>query len=479
MKCVKSLRKNRSDQQLQHSACICLETALDHLPAALRAEVRQQAGVTTDPVSATKPTLVTVPTLGLLRERWLMAVVGEPNWQDAVQVRRLAGKIGSTLRERDIRFAALAGELPAAAMEVWINGMRQGHYRYEEFKVPKTKPVVPQIAFPAASASTLRRATCLADAIALCRDLINRPAADLGPAEFVRAVQSVAKKVGLRTRVISEKACAERQAGGILAVGAASPRRPRVLVLEWAGGRKKMPADPWALIGKGITFDTGGLQIKPGKAMELMRKDMGGGATVAATMLAIAAMQHQQAVRAYIPLADNAIDGNAFRPGDILRMANGSTVEVGHTDAEGRLVLADAITFARQDGCCGITTVATLTGAALIALGRIHVPVMGSDQDAIQALCQAASRVGEKAWQLPLDDDHLAMVKGTIGTLRNSVGPDASCITAGAFLQHFAGDVPFVHCDISPASWQTGAHALGPAGATGVFVHTLTEWLST
>ena len=278
-------------------------------------------------------------------------------------------------------------------------------------------------------------------------------------------------------KLLRKRSAKQRKAGGLLAVGAASPRRPRVLVLEWAGGRAKMPAKPWALLGKGITFDTGGLQIKPGAAMELMRKDMGGGATVAAAMLALAQLRGKQAVRAYIPLADNAIDGNAFRPGDILRMADGSTVEVGHTDAEGRLVLADAMAFARQDGCAGITTVATLTGAALIALGRIHVPVMGTSQEHIDGLQTAAQTIGEKTWQLPLDDDHKAMVRGTIGTVRNSVGPDASCITAGAFLAHFAADKPFVHCDISPASWQIKPHDLGPAGATGVFVQTLVEWL--
>ena len=312
--------------------------------------------------------VVCLSTLGLMPQRWLVVCPGL--WMGrCCYGAPLGWKTGCRVAATADYECRINGLYSGWCLSIWLNGMVQGAYRYAEFKpaAQRAKPI--EVIVPALSAAQLKAVRALHESVTLCRDLVNRPAADLGPEEFVKEIRAQAKKVGLGCKVITEAQCKQRKAGGLLAVGAASPRRPRVLVLEWAGGRAKMPAKPWALLGKGITFDTGGLQIKPGAAMELMRKDMGGGATVAAAMLALAQLRGKQAVRAYIPLADNAIDGNAFRPGDILRMADGSTVEVGHTDAEGRLVLADAMAFARQDGCAGITTVATLTGAALIASG--------------------------------------------------------------------------------------------------------------
>jgi leucyl aminopeptidase len=295
----------------------------------------------------------------------------------------------------------------------------------------------------------------------------------MGPEEFEKTVKKAARGSGLKIKVLEEKDCKDMGMGCLTAVGAGSHRPSKMLILDWKGTQKaKGKTSVQALCGKGICFDTGGLNVKPDKSMLLMRKDMGGAATVAAAMIAIAKLNGEKAVRAYLPLAENALGPEAFRPGDILTACDGTTVEIGHTDAEGRLVLADAIALAVRDGAKSITSVATLTGAALVALGRIHVPVMG-DKKEVQLLLDGAQQCGEKAWQLPLEDEHHQMVKGKFADLNNAGNGEAGCITAGAFLKHFAGDTPFAHCDISPASWKPSAHSLGAEGATGTWINTL------
>ena len=285
-----------------------------------------------------------------------------------------------------------------------------------------------------------------------------------------RVAIDLARAAGLRLRVLNERACAKLGMGCLLAVGRASPRRPRMLVLELPG---KGSEAPLAICGKGVCFDTGGLNIKTGDGMLLMRKDMGG-AAAALCALAAATGSQRRTVRAYLPLVENAISGEAFRPGDVLRAMDGTTVEIGNTDAEGRLILADAIALARREGAGRIVSVATLTGAAMTALGRVHVPLMATDDSLADDLLGSARATGEKLWRLPLDAEHRAMVRGQVATLNNAPGGgEAGCITAGAFVAHFAGSTPFAHLDISPASWMPKPWDLGPPGATGTIVTTL------
>ena len=222
---------------------------------------------------------------------------------------------------------------------------------------------------------------------------------DCGPADVVVQARKLAKGSGVTLKVFNQAELKQKGCGCILSVGAAASRNraPRLLVLDYKGKTK----DHVALCGKGVCFDTGGVQVKPGSAMMLMRKDMGGAATVLAAVLAHAKAQGKQSVKAYIPLVENAIAGDAFRPGDVLTAADGTTIEVGHTDAEGRLVLADALSLAREAKPKALLTVATLTGAALVALGRIHVPLMATDDDLSADLEAAAAASGEKVWRLP------------------------------------------------------------------------------
>ena len=437
--------------------------------------------------------IAVLPTLGLdAAER--LAFVDQTLATTPYQARKLGGRLAKAIiadGATDLLLPAQPAALSGTCYDALVIGLSQGGYVDNRFRKSQ-RPGLGTLFQRGMAKAQREQLNTQQAAISWARDLINQPAGQLGPAEFVSAAKKAFKGSDCTLRVLDEATCRRHGMGCLLTVGAASPRRPRLLVIEYPGSensgkkraqktakkgqsaQKKIPH--LALVGKGVTFDTGGLQIKPGQAMSLMRKDMGGAASVAAAMLSIAQQRPKHAIRAYLPLADNAIDGNAFRPGDVLTAMDGTTVEVGHTDAEGRLLLADALCLARQEGCQTAVTVATLTGAALVALGRLHVPVMG-DQPIVDGLLAAAEQQGELGWQLPLIDEHRAMVRGQVADLTNSTGQaDAGTITAGAFLQHFAAEVPFAHCDISPASWISQPHDLGPAGATGVWIDTLVQF---
>jgi leucyl aminopeptidase len=437
--------------------------SLADLPPALRAALDERLRLA--PV-------VALPSLGLLPQP-VIAAVRTPRWSDAVESRRRGGALARALTAERVTTAAIAG---AGLSEAFLVGLDQGAYawdRYQARPASRLAELVLLAAQPGAHAALLQAAQVQATWVARCRDLVNLPAEELGPEEFVAMARPLARAAGVKLRLLDERACARLGMGCLLAVGRASPRRPRMLVLEWSARGRSAPL---ALCGKGVCFDTGGLNLKNADGMSLMRKDMAGAASVLCALMAAAARgRPQRTVRAYLPLVENCIGSRAFRPGDVLRALDGTTVEIGNTDAEGRLILADAIALAKREGAGEIVSVATLTGAALTALGRVHVPLMATD-DALAGRILAAAQVsGEKLWRLPLDHEHKAMIRGQVAQLNNAPGGgEAGCITAGAFVAHFAGDTPFAHLDISPASWMTKPWELGPAGATGTIVTTLT-----
>jgi len=444
-------------------ACFADGPAFDALPAPIRQELGER--LLRDPVAA-------VPTLGHLPQARVVAAQAPP-WQDLAAVRRRGGALLRALPDWNGAVdLQLPPGLPEDGARALVLGCHQAAYRWDRYQseAPPRPSRLRLIGLD--ERISLPRLQALADATALSRDLTNTPAEDLGPAEFVSAARRAARGTGLRITVFDAAECRRRKLNCLLTVGRASTRPPRLLRISWPG-RKADKRKTLALCGKGICFDTGGLNIKVGDGMLLMRKDMGGAATVLGAMLAIAAAGARRPVTAYIALADNAIAGNAFRPGDVLHAADGTSIEIGNTDAEGRLVLADAVALARREGAAEIVSVATLTGAALIALGRVRVPLMGNDENLLGNCESAAASAGEKVWRLPFDDEYRAMLAGSVAQLNNSPGREASCITAGAFIAHFAGPLPFAHCDISPAIWQPSAHELGPPGATGILVATL------
>ncbi|WP_435198300.1 leucyl aminopeptidase [Janibacter sp. GS2] len=330
----------------------------------------------------------------------------------------------------------------------------------------------------------LERAATVARHVGWARDLVNTPPNLLYPQSFTEQVQQVAKASSgkLTVKVLDEKALAEGGFGGIVGVGQGSTRPPRIVTLSYTPRSRKVPHV--ALVGKGITFDTGGVCIKPAAGMLTMKSDMAGAASVAATVVAAAELGLPVAVTGYLCLAENMPGGNAQRPGDVVTMRNGTTVEIIDTDAEGRMVLADGMALAAESGPDEILDVATLTGACVVALGPKIFGVMGNDENLRTAITSASERADEPSWPLPLPADLRSGLDSAVADIAHKGDRTGGALTAGLFLQEFAKDakgenIPWAHLDIAGPSFNEGS-AWGhvPKGGTGVAVGTLLEHIA-
>jgi leucyl aminopeptidase len=312
----------------------------------------------------------------------------------------------------------------------------------------------------------------LAAATGLARDLANTPPNEANPAWIERRARELARRHGMKLRVFAAPELRRLGMGGILGVGAGSATPPRLLRLEWGQGRPIV-----ALVGKGVTFDTGGISIKPAAAMDEMKYDKCGATTVLGLMSAAAQGKLPLRLRAYLPLAENMPDGAAYRPGDILSMHNGKTVEITNTDAEGRLLLADAIAFAAAEKPDALLEYSTLTGACVVALGLTGAGLFTPDDELAGELLGAAAEAGERLWRLPLWPEFGEEMKGTHADLRNSAGRWGGASSAAAFLANFTGKVQrWAHLDIAGPAY-IGAEGKGPKGATGFGIATTLRWL--
>ena len=318
----------------------------------------------------------------------------------------------------------------------------------------------------------LARGQVLAETTNVARDMGNEPANVLSPTEMAERARQVAKEAGLEFQVLDRPQMIELGMGALLAVAAGSDQSPKLIVLRYRGDPAN-ESDNVALCGKGITFDSGGISIKPAAGMGEMKGDMSGGAAVIAAMKAIAQLKPKINVMAIVPATENMSGGSATRPGDVVRAMTGKSIEIDNTDAEGRLVLADAIGYARQQGQRLLVDVATLTGAAVVALGKTTSAVMGNNQSLIDRVLKASDAAGEKMWQLPLFKEYKEQIKSTVADLKNTGGRDAGAITAAYFIAEFAGEVPWVHLDIAGTSRVGKDSGYKVTGSTGVGVRTL------
>lgn len=359
-------------------------------------------------------------------------------------------------------------------LEAAVEGLILGGYQMHEFRSPKTAPkeaaltAVTALSTAAGAKAKAAKAVAVAEAVATARDLVNTPPSHLHPDEFARRAKDLGSAAGLAVEILDEKALAKAGYGGIIGVGKGSANPPRLVRLTYRGAKnakgRKGTAPVVALIGKGITFDTGGISIKPAASMHHMTSDMAGAAAVIATVVLAARLQLPLDVIATVPMAENMPSATAQRPGDVLTQYGGTTVEVLNTDAEGRLILADAIVRACEDSPDYLIETSTLTGAQTIALGARIPGVMGSDKfrDRVAALSQA---VGENGWPMPLPDELKDDLKSTVADLANISGQRfAGMLVAGVFLREFVAEgVQWVHLDIAGPSYNTG----GPWGYTG------------
>ncbi|RDH75860.1 leucyl aminopeptidase [Mycolicibacterium moriokaense] len=379
-------------------------------------------------------------------------------------IRRAAGVAARSLNGTEKVITTLSDIDPEAAIE----GLILGAYRFSDFRSDKTAPKDPGLREIVAlttdkkAKSEAERAVNIATAVATARDFVNTPPSHLFPDEFAKRAKALGEAAGLEVEVLDDKALAKAGYGGVIGVGKGSSRPPRLIRLAHRGGKRK--AKTVALVGKGITFDTGGISIKPAANMHHMTSDMGGAAAVIATVVLAAKQKLPIDVIATVPMAENMPSATAQRPGDVLTQYGGTTVEVLNTDAEGRLILADAIVRACEDDPDYLIETSTLTGAQTVALGARTPGVMGSDEfrDRVAKLSQ---EVGENAWPMPLPEELKDDLKSTVADLANVSGSRyAGMLVAGTYLREFVTDgVAWAHIDVAAPAYNTG----GPWGYTG------------
>jgi len=311
----------------------------------------------------------------------------------------------------------------------------------------------------------------LAEATNLARDMANEPANYMTPSHMAETAMKLAKSHGLEVSVLEREQMSELGMGALSGVAQGSRQPPKFIVLQYKG--KDAPEIDVALVGKGITFDSGGISIKPSEKLEEMKGDKAGGAAVIAAIAAIAQLKPKTNVMAIIPATENLPDGNALKPGDVLTAMNGKTIEIISTDAEGRLILADALSYAKKQGAKLMIDVATLTGACRVALGDICTGAFGNNQDLVNKVITAGTEAGELIWQMPMYDEYQEQNKSDVADIKNVGGRLGGAITAAKFLAEFTNDTPWVHLDIAGTSLSDKERAYQVKGATGVPVRTL------
>lgn len=405
-------------------------------------------------------------------------------------LRRAAGKAASKLRAIGAKDAtAYVSEQPGVsiieAAGLWTEGASLALYRFDEFKAKqKDKKELDALTLVVSDAAALKTARKVAesvqkvtDSVCFARDMINAPSNAMTPTVMAARAKAAAKETGFKLTVLEARDCAKLKMGAYLGVAQGSVEPPKFMVMEHHGGKKG--ARPVVLVGKAITFDSGGISIKPVSGMEKMKYDMAGGAAVIATMRAAAALKLPVNVVGIVPATENMPSGSAYKPGDVVRAMNGKTVEIISTDAEGRMVLADALCYSERFKPTAIVDIATLTGGCVVALGEIAIGLMGNDEHVIERLKSAGDATFERVWELPMWDEFLDLMKGDVSDLKNAAGRDAQTITAGKFLEEFVPKgTPWAHLDIAGTAWEEKGQPYIPKGARGTGVRLLLHFLT-
>jgi leucyl aminopeptidase len=408
------------------------------------------------------------------------------------EILRRAAAVAATVA-RNAACARLAFTVPSISKlepvrisQAILEGALLASYRFLKFKT-KEEDIQPNRKFDefillagdkgSGYQKAAERARFFAEATCFARDLVNEPANTLNPAVLSTLAAKISKEAGLGIRVLEKDELKKLGAGAILGVGAGSSTPPRLIELLYKSPKKT--ARKLALVGKGITFDSGGLSLKPSKNMESMKSDMAGAAAVLSAMRVISQIQPAFDVLGILCVAENMPSGSAIRPGDVLHAMNGKTIEIINTDAEGRLVLADGLSWAVRQGATEIVDLATLTGACVIGLGPYIAGVMGNDADLIQKIIEAGQAVGESFWELPVPKDYEFMIKSDIADIKNlSINSEAGAIQGALFLQEFIGNAKWAHLDIAGPSWYEKEFFHVSKNGTGFGVRTLLQFLS-
>jgi leucyl aminopeptidase len=435
-------------------------------------------------------TLLLYPPLGSSPERILVIGLGDEDGFSAETLRRVAGRSvrvaeGLRLSRIAIRLDAVWGMSAAPAAQAATEGSVLAAWRFTELKSGEDDeemgPEVTELSllvdegWEEGAREGARIGLAQARGENLARTLQCRPGNVATPTHLAEEARRMGEAVGLEVTILGPGEMEAEGMGALLAVAQGSEQEPRLIILEHRGGKEGDP--PLVLVGKGLTFDAGGISIKPASGMEDMKFDMSGGAAVVGALQTVAELKLPINVVGIVPSSENLLSGKAVKPGDVVRTREGKTVEILNTDAEGRLILADALSYAQTFEPAAIVDCATLTGACVIALGNHASGVLGTDEELVQELRDAGDRSGERCWPLPLWKEYREQLDSSVADLKNVGGRPAGTITAAAFLKEFVGEVPWAHMDIAGTAYGEGKLSYQRKGGFGVPTRLLVEWV--
>ncbi|MGV8059328.1 MAG: leucyl aminopeptidase [Smithellaceae bacterium] len=440
---------------------------------------------------AAKPSQIAVVyTRGTIpAQRIALVGLGKKSEINLEKIRAAFSKVMQHLRSLNIKEAAtsidlnLIGQEKDKIVQAAVEGALLGLYQYTPYKTVGREDIreIEQLNIIAGREnysvveSAVKNAQIITEGVYFARDLISAPSNEMTPSIMAQKAGEVARRKNVTCKVLDRARMKKMGMNSLLGVASGSSEEPKFIILEYSGSRKNEA--PVVLVGKGLTFDSGGICIKPAEKMDEMKTDMSGGAAVMGTIMAAAGLRLPLNIIGLIPATENMPSGTACKPGDILKSYSGKTIEVINTDAEGRLILADALSYASIYKPAAIIDVATLTGACVIALGDDVIGMLGTNEKLKKEINEAAQATGELVWELPLWDSYSELIKSDIADYKNTGGRVAGTITAAAFLSKFVGDFPWVHLDIAGPAWSGKDKSYIPKGASGVAVRLLVEYL--
>jgi leucyl aminopeptidase len=424
---------------------------------------------------------------GLAAQRLLLVGAGKPGKFAVSDLRRIAGAALRYLKPRGVKkvvFLAREGERSPEAAQAVVEGFEAANFESDTYRTEKKKREIQSVSlagFDAGLGDSLQTAVehgcVIGESQNFARELINEPSNKLTPRVLAQRADAMAKEVGLGVDILDERRIAELKMGALIGVAQGSAEPPRVIVVRYEPQTPRPEAPVLGLVGKGVTFDTGGISIKPANNMEKMKYDMGGAGTMLGAMRALAFLKPAVPVIAVIPSVENMPGGRAQKPGDVQVAMSGKTIEVINTDAEGRLILADAVTYAKKLGCTHLIDAATLTGAIEVALSNVHVGAFGTPREYLDKFLESAKAAGEKMWPMPMDDEYEEMIKSNIADIRNTgSGKGGGASTGAWFIKEFAEDTPWIHLDIASTCWVDEGRPWLAKGPTGVAIRSIVDF---
>jgi leucyl aminopeptidase len=432
--------------------------------------------------------LSVIPTIGTSTQRILLAGLGKKENFTNDTIRFVSGKIAQKAKELKLKeFTIIAPPSsliePVSSVSQIVEGCKMSLYKFEKYK-SKKENTIPNLTILISKSekisNAIKNAVVVSEGVIYTKSIANLPPNECTPTTLANFARIIAKKNNMKCNIISKTDLKKRGFGGITAVGQGSKNEPKLIILEHNRGSKN--EKPIVLVGKAVTFDTGGISLKPGEKMDEMKFDKCGGCTVIGIMKAVSELKLPINLVGIIPSVENMLGGEAYRPGDIIKLYNGKTAEILNTDAEGRIILADALSYGeKQYSPKAIIDFATLTGACIIALGTNIAGIVSNNEKLTEKIIESSKRTTEEIWNLPLNDDYMDMIKSDVADMKNvGIGRAAGTITAAAFLRNAIENTPWVHIDIAGVAWTqiaTKEKPYNPKGATGFGVRLILDYL--